>query len=188
MLANVFPVINKCNHVFGSNLYLREIEEEDADFVINLRVDPVKKKHLSVVSSNLKDQVNWIKQYKTKRDQAYFIVSDNQGNRLGCVRIYDPIKFSYCWGSWLMVSGLSPLVSIESVLLIYAYGRYLGFEDARLTVRQDNRFVWNFHEKFSSAELSSQTDLDRFYIVRRVNIEKLLKKHQNLLSLPLRVD
>jgi hypothetical protein len=184
----MFPIIKKSAHVFGSNLYLRDIEEDDASFILNLRINPVKSKYLSGTSGKLEDQISWIKGYKTKQDQAYFIVCNNQGNRLGCIRMYDPIESSYRWGSWLMISGLSPLVSIESVLLIYAYGKYLGFEDARFDVRQDNKFVWNFHEKFSFAELTSQTELDRFYVVRRTTIDMLLKKYPSLVPLPLRIN
>lgn len=47
-----------------------------------------------------------------------------------------------------MIGGLSPLISIESALLVYAYGKYLGFKEARIDVRKENNHVWNFHEKF----------------------------------------
>ncbi len=181
----MLPVIKKSNRVFGSSLYLRDIQENDASFVLNLRTDPIKSKYLSATSGKLEDQINWIREYKKKEDQAYFIVCDKQENRLGCIRIYDPIDSSYCWGSWLMISGLSPIISIESVLLVYAYGKYLGFEDARIDVRQENKFVWNFHEKFSSAELVSQTVLDRFYVVRASSIDKMLNRYSNIVPLPL---
>lgn len=184
----MLPTIKKPSRVFGSNLYLRDIKENDANFVLNLRTDPVKSKYLSATSEKLEDQINWIREYKKKEDQAYFIVCDKQDKRLGCIRMYDPVDYSYCWGSWLMTSGLNPLISIESALLVYAYGKYLGFEEARIDVRQDNKFVWNFHEKFSSAELINETELDRFYVVRALSIDNMLKKYSNLILSSLHVD
>ena len=180
-------VIRKAKFVVGKNLVLRDIEEGDAEFVLNLRVDPVKSRYLSQTSRRLEDQVNWIKGYKNETDEAYFIVCDKNGNRLGCLRMYDRVDDSYCWGSWLMVGGLSPLVCIESALLVYAYGNFLGFDEARIEIRRDNKFVWTFHEKFSSAELVNETELDRCYVVRRDSIDKMLAKYSNLLTTPLKV-
>ena len=76
----------------GANLVLRDIEEQDAQFVFDLRTDPVKSRHLSATSGRVEDQVEWIRAYRDKTDQAYFIVCDKDGNRLGCIRMYDPAR------------------------------------------------------------------------------------------------
>jgi RimJ/RimL family protein N-acetyltransferase len=175
----------KAKKVFGKNLYLREITVDDAKFVLDLRTNPEKKLYLSGTSGRLEDQVNWIDNYKSKDDQAYFIVCDKDGNKLGCIRMYDPIGDSYCWGSWLMINGLGPLVAIESALLMYAYGKELGFNEARIDVREANEYVWKFHEKFSSAALVKQDDVDRYYVVSKDKIDRLLAKYSNFLSSPL---
>jgi RimJ/RimL family protein N-acetyltransferase len=180
--------IIKAKRVFGKNLYLRDITEDDAKFVFDLRTNPEKNRYLSATSGRLEDQVNWIINYKSKNDQAYFIVCDKDGNKLGCIRMYDPIDDSYCWGSWLMINGLGPLVAIESALLIYAYGKNLGFNEARIDVRQANEYVWKFHEKFSSAALVKQDDVDRYYVVSKDKIDRLLAKYSDFLSNPLLVE
>lgn len=182
------PAIRKARAVAGANLVLRDIEEQDAQFVFDLRTDPVKSRHLSATSGRVEDQVEWIRGYRDKTDQAYFIVCDKDGNRLGCIRMYDPVDHRYSWGSWLMVNGLSPLVSMESALLIYAYGRWLGFDEARIDVRQDNQSVWRFHEKFSRAELVSETEIERVYVVGKDGIAAMLRKYANLLTDPLKVE
>lgn len=182
-----FPTIKKSNMIFGANLILRDIEEDDAEFILTLRLDPNKNKYLSPISGKLEDQINWLRTYQKGTGQAYFIICNQKKERLGCIRLYDAINNSYCWGSWLMINGLSPLISLESVLLMYAYGKYLGFEEARLEVRQRNVSVWKFHEKFTSAELISETELDRFYIVRKKNIDAVLEKYAHLLTNPLKI-
>ena len=178
----------KAKRVHGKNLYLRDITEDDAKFVFDLRTDPEKSRYLSAISDRLEDQVSWIMKYKSRHDQAYFVVCDVEGSKLGCVRMYDPTDDSYCWGSWLMISGLGPLVAIESALLIYGYGKSLGFRQARIEVRQANEYVWKFHERFSSAALVKQDDVDRHYVVGEDRIDALLDKYSNLLSSPLLIE
>ena len=180
--------IAKAKRVVGKNLFLRDINEDDAKFVFDLRTDPIKNKHLSETSGRIEDQINWIRSYKDKKDQAYFIICDNQNNKLGCIRMYDPKGDSYSWGSWLMLDGLSPLVAIQSALLIYSYGVFLGFSEARIVVRQENEYVWRFHEKFSGAKLIKKDNLDRFYVVKGESINLMLSKYSDFLQYPLLVE
>jgi hypothetical protein len=184
----MYPNIKKAKKVNGAHLVLRDASVKDAEFILDLRIDPIKSRYLSTTSTKLEDQISWLKAYQLKKDQAYFIICDKDMNRLGCVRIYGPIENSYCWGSWLMIDGLSPILLIESVVLVYAYGKYLGFDEARISVRKENEGVWSFHEKFSSAELVDQTEIDYFYVIRKNSIESMLKKYAGLLTNPLEVE
>ncbi len=181
-------LIMKAKRVVGKSLYLRDIRGDDAKFVFDLRSNPEKNRYLSATSDRLEDQTNWIHDYKSKHDQAYFIICDKFDTKLGCMRMYDPIDRSYCWGSWLMINGLGPLVVIEATLLMYAYGKFLGFSEARIDVRQANTYVWSFHEKFSSATLVKQDDTDRYYVVSSDKIDKVLARYSNFLSSPFLVE
>lgn len=181
------PTIIKAKLVHGKNILLRNAEVGDAKFILSLRLDPAKSKYLSVTSPRLEDQINWLHSYEKTNDQAYFIVCDKSMNRLGCIRLYDPIGFSYCWGSWLMINGLSPLVSVESALLVYAYGKYLRFNEARIEVRKENRHVWSFHENLFSAQRVCESEADYFYTLKHDEIETSLKKYSKLLAMPLSV-
>ncbi len=180
--------INRAKRVVGKNIILREVTEGDAKFIFDLRTDPLKSLHISPTDGGVEDQVNWIKNYKQKSDQAYFVIVDQNEVRLGCVRLYDPRGDTYCWGSWLMASGLGPLVAMESALLVYAFGLALGFNDARVEVRRENESVWRFHEKFAGAQLISETDLDRCYLVSFDQVNELLRKYSNFLTSPLHVE
>ena len=128
------PALKKPRMVHGATIVLRDIEEGDAQFVVDLRTDPLKSRYISATSSDVQAQIDWIRSYQSKTDQAYFIACDRDGGRLGCVRLYDPIGSSFSWGSWLMLSGLSPFIAMESALLVYAYARHLGFDEARLEI------------------------------------------------------
>ena len=181
------PVLRKAKTVSGRNLVLRNATVEDATFILSLRLDPDKARHLAPTSPRLQDQIAWLRAYEAATDQAYFVVCDRRGEAIGCVRLYDPLGDSYCWGSWLMVSGLSPLVAIEANLLVYAYGRSLGFGQVRLDVRRGNAAVWKFHERFAGAVRVRETELDYFYVVPGPRIEALLAKYRHLLTHPLAV-
>ncbi|MEO8155397.1 MAG: GNAT family N-acetyltransferase [Rhizobacter sp.] len=171
----------------GANVVLRDATADDAEFILSLRLNPAKNQHMSATSPRLNDQVLWLQGYAKKTDQAYFIVCDKEGKRLGCVRLYDAEGGSYAWGSWLMVDGLSPLVSVETVLLVYAYGRHLGFKEARIDVRKDNKYVRNFHEKFFGAEMVSEAGIECCYVMREESIAKSLGRFSNLVTTPLAV-
>ena len=167
--------------LFSKNLILRDADETDSDFILSLRTDPVISKFLSQTSASIEHQISWMRSYKDRRDQAYFIIEDRASNKLGCIRIYNPTETSFDWGSWLIVEDAAPYVALESALSIYSYARRLGFLTAKIDVRKDNVTVWKFHENIFGAKLLRETDIDRFYEVTTEDIDMRLKKYQRLL-------
>ena len=184
----MFPVMKKAGQVAGANVLLRNASVDDAEFILALRLDPHKRRYLSPTSASLDDQISWLRHYETDATQAYFVVCDRNLERLGCVRMYDPFEASYCWGSWLMRDGVSPVIALESVLLVYAYGRHLGFRFARFAVRKDNVRVWRFHERTFSADRVRETDLDYHFVLIEEKIEASLRKFSRLITHPLAVS
>ncbi len=181
------PVIRKAAAIRGANLVLRDATEADAGFIHELRTDPVKSRYLSPTSSRVEDQAAWLRWYTARDDQAYFIICDGESRPLGCIRLYDAQGDSFSWGSWLMVNGQGPMTSIESVLLVYAYARQLGFSSARIDVRRDNESVARFHERFFGARRTGETDEDIHYVLDADRIDAALHKFAALLTSPLEV-
>ena len=79
------------------------------------------------------------------------------------------------------------MFALESVLLVYAYGKYLGFNQARIEVRKLNVHVWRFHERLFSANLLNEDEENRNYILKKENIDEVLEKYRNLIPNPLTV-
>ena len=177
----MFPLILKSNFIESRNLIFRDITEHDAEFILRLRLSPSKKKFISTTSTKLEDQIKWINQYKTRDNEAYFIITNKDDKKYGCIRLYDSKEYSYCWGSWLLEEGLPPLIALESAVNTYNYGLKLGFKDVRLDVRKSNYLVRNFHEKFANAIKTSESENDIYYVVKEESIRKLLKKYNHLL-------
>ena len=173
--------LKKEKFLYSKNLILRDADETDAEFILRLRTDPIKSRFLSQISVSIDDQISWMKSYKNRKDQAYFIIEDRASNKLGCIRIYNPTGTSFDWGSWLIVEGAAPYVALESALSIYSYARRLGFSTAKIDVRKDNVTVWRFHENIFGANLVRENDVDRFYEVTSEEIDMRLQKYRRLL-------
>jgi hypothetical protein len=177
----------KCRSIHGKNISLRRVRVEDAGFILSLRLSPIKSRYISSTSSDLCLQETWIQESLLKDNEILFIIESREGKKLGCIRMYDSNSESYTWGSWLMVDGLSPGVAIESIALLYSYGKILGYQCAKLDVRKKNVSVWNFHEKYTGAKLVSEDELDRFYLLDEMAINVFLSRHTHLLTEPLRI-
>lgn len=158
------PHLEKCSKIFGRKLILTNVTEQDAAFITKLRNNTNKNKFLSKTSSLVTDQIEWIRKYNQSNTQAYFIIRDADYNKIGTVRLYNPIKNSFCWGSWIIKDGCDNSAAIESALIVYNYAFYLGFTKAHIDVRNKNTSVRKFHERFGAVETKSD-DLDTYYDV-----------------------
>ena len=166
---------------------MRKVRISDASFILSLRLNPLKSRYISKTSESLELQQDWIRKCLDNPEEVLFIIVDKSGRSLGSIRMYNPNSSNYTWGSWLLLDGLSPLIAVESVALLYAYGSYLGFNHALLDVRRENTSVWKFHERVTGAKLLSEDFLDRFYAVYGEEIDRFLNRFSGLLTFPLEV-
>ena len=147
--------IRKARCIRGKTLVLRNAVVADAAFILSLRTNPEKSRHLSKVSDDLDAQVAWLISYEERNTEAYFIIEDVHGVPLGTVRIYDAQSDSFCWGSWILLDTAPTSAAIESALMVYAYAlESLGFQSAHFQVQKANERVWQFHERFGAKRIS----------------------------------
>lgn len=187
-MKTTLPVIAKARRVHGRQLVLRNAGVADAAFILSLRTDADKSRHLSQVSGSLQDQVDWLGRYARSDDQAYFIIEARDGTPLGTVRLYDAQGESFCWGSWILKDGAPTGAALESALLVYRYAiDALGFRAAHFDVRIDNEGVWSFHERFGACRVRS-TGIDHFYTLGLEAIQASLRRYARFLPEPIRVE
>lgn len=172
----------KSDLILGINLFLRNAVSSDALFIFSLRTNPKKGKYLSYTNMDIEHQIAWLANYEKSDNQAYFIVCSLQGERLGCIRIYDPLGVNYSWGSWIMIDGLPPSFALEVVALILSYGKSLGFQTASVQVRKDNESVLKFHQNFLGAQLMGSDEKNYILFYSQDLIDKNLKKLSKFLS------
>lgn len=171
------PRIVKANSIQGKTLVFKNVERGDAEFILSLRQDTRKSKHLSKTSASLSDQKKWIENYANSDNQAYFIIT-HKDERIGTVRLYDPVDDSFCWGSWMLNDNAPMHAAIESTLIVYTYAfKVLGFNRSHFDVRKENKKVCKFHERFG-ATLLSQGESDYFYSIDKIEVFNALERYK----------
>ena len=91
-------------YVRGKSIFFRDVSIDDADFIVDLRTNPQKGKHLSPTSRDVDQQREFIASYLRSETDFYFIICSLDRKRLGTIRIYDIQGDSFCWGSWIFSS------------------------------------------------------------------------------------
>ncbi len=164
----------------GRTLVFHDVCVDDAGFILSLRTDQEKGRHLSATSGDIESQVLWLKNYTHSSDQAYFLISYKE-QKVGTVRLYDSQGYSFSWGSWIIQAGVPNHVAIESALMVYRYGLdYLGFTEAHFDVRKGNERVWQFHERFGAARIL-ETSTDYYYSINAQMIRQALTRYKKFL-------
>jgi RimJ/RimL family protein N-acetyltransferase len=174
------PHLQKIDRLLGHSLMLKNADVNDAAFILQLRTDEDKSRHLSKTENDLEKQINWLRTYADNQEQVYFIIQNLQGENLGTVRLYDQREDSFCWGSWIMKEGAPASSAIESALMVYHYGLQLGFKRAHFDVRKANVSVWKFHQRFG-AEKVGESDEDLHYEISEQAIRSSLQKYAKYL-------
>jgi RimJ/RimL family protein N-acetyltransferase len=165
--------------IIGKNVDLREVEVNDAAFILSLRLDQDLNQHISKVENDLTKQEDWIKQYKLNNQEYYFIIQNKKKEPVGTVRIYDIKEDRFCWGSWIVKPEARLYASFESAVLLYQYAFFnLGFNHTFFDVRKENQKVINFHLRFGAIQVD-ENDQDIFMIFKK---EDFINKHHEYLS------
>jgi RimJ/RimL family protein N-acetyltransferase len=149
---------------------LRLIEEQDAEFVLKLRLDDRYNQFLSSVNPSVEAQKEWIKQYKNDESegiQYYFIIERIDGTPCGTVRIYDLKDDSFCWGSWILNEDKTRYAALESAFLVYQFAfEHLNFTKSHFDVRKGNDRVISFHEKMGAVK-TGETELNLLFEITK---------------------
>ena len=67
---------------------------------LDLRLDNRLNQFMSRVDNDLNKQIEWIRDYKKRPEEFYFIIESKNKEDYGTIRVYDIKGDSFCWGSW----------------------------------------------------------------------------------------
>jgi len=127
---------------------------EDAEFVMELRLDERRNRYLSPIDHDLEKQRKWIEAYKQREHagrEYYFVIQDSDRTDIGLVRLYDFRDDSFSWGSWLLSPDAPTYAAIESALLVYEFAFHAtGFNRSHFEVLKGNTKVLQFHTRFGA--------------------------------------
>lgn len=166
-------------------IILRLVQEDDAEFILSLRTNNALNKYISATSDNIEDQINWIRDYKTREQSGhefYYITEDKQGNRYGTIRLYNFDEHSFEIGSWVFLTNSPIGMAVKAQFIGFETGfDYLKSEFCRLEIRKKNKSVVNYIKDFN-ATIISEDELNYYFIltkenflIRRKNLSYLLK-------------
>ncbi|MEX5382822.1 GNAT family N-acetyltransferase [Cronobacter muytjensii] len=181
------PDIIQCKSITGKNIILRNAHPDDAEFIVKIRTDAKKGRFISSTSSDVDKQRQWLESYLKSTGQAYFVITDLEGNSLGTVRLYDQQGESFCWGSWVIADSAPSNTAIESALLVYYYALKIGFTRSHFDVRKGNSSVIKFHERFG-AKRTGETELDILFEITKEDIENSQTKYKKYLPDNVKVE
>jgi RimJ/RimL family protein N-acetyltransferase len=153
--------------ILGKNISIREVEIDDAHFILELRQK--RGKYLSPVSPSLDKQIDWIKNYKERKKDAreyYFIIENEYLVPAGTVRIYNINKAesSFSFGSFIIDSDkIKKYASLESMTMIFDYAfNELGLKTCFFDCRKNNFHANQFYSRYG-ANVLGEDDIDIFY-------------------------
>jgi len=164
----------------SKTIKLRTVIEEDADFILSLRLDPRYNLFLSKVDNNIQAQKKWISAYKELEksgQEYYFIIERLDGTACGTVRLYDFREDSFCWGSWILNDNKTASSALESALLVYKFGfDYLKYTKCHFDVMKTNEKVISFHKKLG-AEITNEDAKNYYFEIFPHSIAKIKKRY-----------
>lgn len=162
--------MNRLNSNFEIKKYgieVRLVNEKDVSFILGLRTDPRLGRFISETSSEVEQQVKWLKDYKLreKDGKEYYFIYSYQGEAVGVNRIYniDFEKKEAVGGSFVFKKGclielpvLSTLIQLDIAFNLLGIDRMLG------DIRKGNRKVIKFHQ-ILKVHFISEDELNLYY-------------------------
>jgi hypothetical protein len=156
-------------HKYG--LTFRLVKENDAAFILSLRTDETRAKHLSTTDNDLQKQIEWIRAYKEREKvgiEYYVLFEDAKQQPLGVFRLYNiNIKDnSFTSGSWLIKPGCDEFIGLQSDLFIgFLAHEVLNLNNCFFDVRKNNKKVLRYHKRF--AKVISDDELNVYFVMDR---------------------
>ena len=137
------------NEIKGHFVKLRSITLEDAEFSYNLRKDPRFVSIMGQPAATLEDQVKFIEWQMKQPGDYYFVVYDNDNNKIGLIGVYDISGKCGEIGRTLNVG--SPEQTMETSLLLHDFAmKTLKLEKVTFVVYKQNKQQLSFHKKLGA--------------------------------------
>lgn len=150
-------------------LHTRLVVEDDAEFIVQLRTNPVLGRFIHSTDNDVEKQKEWIRNYKEKEKagREYYFIHYIEGAPFGLSRLYG-IEEDHCTeGSWVcrpiddFSKSVASLVVTREILF-----ENLGLDYDIFDVRKENKKVQKIH-KISGAINTGETELDYLYKLTR---------------------
>lgn len=166
-------------------LYLRLVDESDADYILKLRTNPKLGKFLNTTKHDIYEQAKWIQDYK-KREYIgtdYYFVYFYNNQRIGLNRIYNINGLTATTGSWICSPGLPIELPLLTVVIIREiFFEILGLEIDYMATRKDNKKVIKMHHLLG-AKKTGENEIDVFHSLTKQDFKKNKQKFLSYINI-----
>ncbi len=163
------------------NIKIRKVKLTDAEFIFRLRNDPGKLKFLKINSSSIREQTEWLKDYKLREadfSDLYFVFL-YQNKRIGTIRFIKRDLSSFESGSWFFVDNIPFDLSIRGELFCKDLGfEFFKYEYCYFRVIRTNTQVLRYHKMFNPHCMNE--DSDYYYFL--LNKDQYLSGRKRILN------
>jgi len=123
--------------IIGRFINMRSVEENDADFILKLRLDEYNSKFIGETPNDVQKQIEWISQQRNRPNDYYFLFTDKNNNKLGVISAYNIENNRAETGRFISFG--NSLQNIEATLLLYDFTFYdLNIDLAYFSVYKSN--------------------------------------------------
>ena len=145
-------------------LRLRAATTDDAAFILSLRLDPDRNRHLAPTGPDLDAQIAWMEEDAKRPNGSYYVIEDPQGEPVGAIRLVVEDDAHFAAHS-LIVSTEAPRgAAMEVAVLVYGFALKSDLRGGRFFTRQANERAWRFFEKVGAVHVRDE-DGQRHYEV-----------------------
>jgi RimJ/RimL family protein N-acetyltransferase len=177
----------KTEVVLGKNINLRVATENDAEFILDLRLDPLLNKYIGQTDPSIEKQRSWIKNSFAKTNDFHFIIESKEGKPYGTIAIYniDYEKGVAEWGRWVIKPGSFIFIPVESTILAFYFAfTKLGLKKLTGGANNKNKQVVNFHKIYASVSFVDENST--WFFVEEPNYFKILRTFRKFHNIQLK--
>ncbi|MFH1958630.1 MAG: GNAT family N-acetyltransferase [bacterium] len=143
----------------GPHIQLRTATEDDAEFILSLRLDPLLSRYIGKTDTSIEKQRRWLREKIEKKDDYHMIIETLKGQYLGVIALYniDSQNKTFEWGRWIIKPDAPTYTAVESALLCYFLGfKILKLERSVFGVMKENVKTISFHKKFGASVIREE--------------------------------
>lgn len=170
----------KTEVVLGKNINMRVATENDAEFVLDLRLNPLLNKYIGQTDPSIEKQRSWIRNSFEKTNDFHFIIESKKKKPYGTIAIYN-IDYEIGvaeWGRWVIKPGSMVFFPIESTILTFYFAfTKLGLKKLTGGANNKNKQVVNFHKLYASVSFADEKYT--WFFVEESNFLKILRIFKN---------
>ena len=164
----------------GKFMNLRIAREDDADFILSLRLNPLLNKYISKTDPSVEKQKDWLRDTYNKENDFMFIIEGKNSNKCGTIALYDiDYKTKRAeWGRLILEQDTLFSIPIEATiqLLNFAFNK-LKLVELYGGANNENRSVVEYHKKYAS--VTAEDEKFTWFSFNEKSLMKLKSMYKN---------